>query len=80
MLDLVKYSEAYNTPAMLAYRATREFMRYLESKALWETAHAKYGEHANPKTANDLTITYWRMSKDLEAARKTDEHIAAFGW
>jgi hypothetical protein len=31
-------------------------------------------------TQNDLTIAQWRMAKDLEAARKLPEHLAAFGW
>ena len=64
----------------LAYEATAEFRLYLESKDLWEAAHAAYEAHRNPIAHNALTIAEWRMRKDLEACRKTPEHLAAFGW
>jgi hypothetical protein len=74
------YIANYATPEFLAYEATSEFQTYLQSKALWESAHEDYRSWSNPITQNALTIAEWRMKKDLEAARKTPEHFAAFGY
>lgn len=73
-------SEALRSLPLWQYESTKEFRLYLESKRLWEQAHADYEEHRNPVTQTALTIAEWRMRKDLEAARHTPEHFAVWGY
>jgi hypothetical protein len=71
---------AFQSVPLWKYEQTAEFQLYLDSKRKWETAHAAYETTRNPITMNALTIAEWRMKKDLEAARRTPEHFAVWGY
>jgi hypothetical protein len=68
------------TAAQKAYEATEAFQAYLGAKRDWE--HAREHAQMNPTDCNrnDESEAFWTMKAKLEAARKTPQHLAAFGW
>lgn len=69
------------TLAQREYEATAEFQAYLKAKRNWEEArdHAQRNQHSGSARGAEI-IAYGKMAGLLEAARRTPEHKAAFGW
>lgn len=63
-----------------AYEATDEFQNYLAEKREWERLHKVYGENPDIVNRANLIQAMDDMAAALKKARKTPEHLAAFGW
>ena len=70
-----------DSDALLAYERTPEFRFYLLAKVEWEQTKESYLRGPRTAAAVKAELRAWEYAQTLlELARRTPEHLAAFGY